>query len=119
MKWISVKDRLPDMYVPVLVARRGACSSEGLTAFVAIRIEKEHAHSDRLQERIGEDIKMDFDYWKLRGWIPGACYEWEICGEDGIGLGGGFEGEYKLTLLEITHWMPLPNLPYTEYQDEE
>lgn len=80
-EWISVKDRLPELKEQVLVYGRATMQSIRLVQPAVLKKNYSYAHNPFASE-----------------------FEWE--GFDIIGHDGEVDD-----VVEVTHWMPLPNPP--------
>lgn len=93
-EWISVKDRLPEIDVPVLVA-----STESAIPIVAMLSEATLLNCDEnesLAIRLTWSYAVDDTEWIRKGWVRSGAFTIAIdIGENNI----------------VTHWMPLPKKP--------
>ena len=84
MHWISVNDRLPDLYDFVLVFANNKGTNEPRPIAIA-------------------RLVSDHNIWDLLGSLEVGAYQ---------------DIEYDMNRHDITHWMPLPDLPAI-FVDEE
>lgn len=93
MQWISVKDMLPENRKPVLAVVKEDAFIYVVRASYAKKFDIEST-TDYDEEFFDYDEKTDAYYCKP-GWYENNVFEdihWGVCGE-------------------VTHWMPLPELP--------
>ena len=84
-EWISVKDRLPEPHMWVLVGT--TTPNRWMMAF----------------RNLDEDIQSGYEYYLWNIWDGWGCDPTTRCPVEMGGVG-------ELTLEEITHWMPIPLL---------
>lgn len=94
MDWIETKNKLPESGVPVLIASRNSAGNpRRLRAIYATPLTLP-LHVDCADERADYDEETD-EYYCPVGWYENNEYDevnWRVEGE-------------------VTHWMPLPDLP--------
>ena len=91
-KWISVKDRLPELYT------EGFDEGEGISNCVLILYTCKDDYTKCRYRRVGYLFRCkEENIWNLS-----ECLTWDVLPE-------GHENN-----LEVTHWMPLPDAPEIE-----
>ncbi len=83
-KWISVTDRLPDIYQYVIVLEETSGTSEPKPISIARRINENHL---------------------------GYIWDFLAMNDDGDTVGAYMDISYPIDSGNITHWMPMPKPP--------
>ena len=122
MKWIKTSERLPKVGKRVLLLLEGFQYDDEPYEYkvaYAQRIKKEHVPLQVLKDNMEQDKDNNFDYFERRGWVPGACYQFEET--DHISLlshtyyyDKKCDTLHKFLLKEVAYWHQIPKLPEVE-----
>jgi hypothetical protein len=120
-QWIKISERLPEIGQPVFILLDSFSSfdeEEALHTSVAFaeRIEKEHVPKELLEKHMKEDEGNSYDFYTRKGWVPGACYEFEERDHINFITSSYYfdhkcDDHHKFLLKEVAYWMPVPKLP--------